>query len=103
MINRLLIKKIFDLNRILNKILKLLDSKILSELTQNIYIIFARNLLLFYYRELIIIILYKKNKKNYSLLNNYRLIILKNTLAKIIKKVLATYLSLIIKEHVLLL
>ncbi len=102
-INRLLIKKIFNSNEISNKILKLLDLKILLELIQNIYIILARDLLLSYYRELITVVLPKKNKKNYSLLDSYRLITLKNILVKIIEKVLITYLSLAIKEHVLLL
>ncbi len=103
MINRLLIKKTLNLDEILNKILKLLDLKILSELTQNIYITLAHSSLSLYYRELIIVILRKKSKKNYSLLDSYKLIILKNILAKIIKKVLITYLNLMIKEYVLLL
>jgi len=103
MINKLLIRKISDLNKILNKILKLLDLKILLELTQNIYIALARGSLLSYYRESITVILRKKSKKNYSLLDSYRLIALENILAKIIEKVLITYLSLAIKEHILLL
>ncbi len=93
----------FDLNEISNKILKLLNLKILLELTQNIYITLTRDSLSIYYRELITVILYKKSKKNYSLLNSYRLITLKNILIKIIKRVLIIYLSLVIKEYILLL
>ena len=39
-------------------------------------------------KELITITLYKEGKKDYSLSNSYRLITLKNTLIKVIKKAL---------------
>ena len=53
-------------------------------------------------KESITITLYKKGKKDYSLSNSYRLITLKNTLVKVIKKALAIWLSKAIKELELL-
>jgi hypothetical protein len=46
--------------------------------------------------------LYKKGKKDYSLLGNYHLIALENILAKVVKKVLMNRLSLVVEEHNLL-
>jgi hypothetical protein len=54
------------------------------------------------YKELVTIIIHKKSKKDYSLLNNYRPIALKNTLVKVVKKILTTRLSRVAEEHGLL-
>jgi hypothetical protein len=43
--------------------------------------------LLEYYKEIIIVVLRKVNKKDYSLLGSYRLVALKNTLGKILEKI----------------
>ena len=43
--------------------------------------------LLKYYKNIIIIILQKANKKDYSLLGSYRPVALKNTLGKILEKI----------------
>ena len=40
-----------------------------------------------YYKEIITVILQKANKKDYSLLGSYWLVALKNTLGKILKKI----------------
>ena len=48
-------------------------------------------------------ILYKKGKADYLFLESYRPIILKNTLSKILERVIADYIIDIAKEHALLL
>ena len=102
-INRLLNKKIAESDRILNKILKRIILKISADLTQRIYTALTYSLLSAYYKKLITIILHKKSKKNYLLSESYRLITLKNMLAKIIKKILVTYLNYTAEKHSLLL
>jgi len=54
-------------------------------------------------KKSIIVVLHKKRRKNYSLLNSYRLITLKNTLAKVLKKYIANIISKAIEKHRLLL
>ena len=49
------------------------------------------------------IILYKEGKADYLFLKSYRPIALKNTLSKILKKVIVDYMADIAKEHALLL
>ena len=102
-INRLLNKKTAESDRILNEVLKRITSEINVSLIHSICTALAYSLLSAYFKELTIIILYKKSKKDYLLFKSYRLITLKNILAKIIKKVLVTYLSYIAEEHSLLL
>jgi signal recognition particle GTPase len=102
-INRLLNRKVVELDRILNKILKRITLEISASLVQRIYTALIYSLLPAHYKKSITIVLYKKSKKNYLLSKSYRLITLKNTLIKIIKKVLITYLSCITEKHSLLL
>ena len=92
-INRLSDKKTAESERILNEVLKRIILKISADFMQKICITFLCNLLSTHYKELIIIIQCKKNKKNYLLLKSYRLITFKNMLAKVIKKILVTYIS----------
>ena len=54
-------------------------------------------------RAIIIFILYKKGKANYLFLGSYRPIALKNTLNKILKRVIADRIINIVKEYTLLL
>ena len=61
------------------------------------------SLLLKCFKKSTIIILYKENKKDYLLSESYRLIILEDIFAKIIKKILITYLSCTAEEYSLLL
>jgi hypothetical protein len=49
-----------------------------------------------------IYILYKEGKADYSLLESYRLIALKNTLSKILERVVVNYIADTAKEHALL-
>ena len=89
-INRLLNEKTAESDRILNEVLKRIISEISTDLTQRIYTVFMCSLLSVCYKESIIIILNKEDKKDYLLSKSYRLITLKNILAKVIKKMLAT-------------
>jgi hypothetical protein len=54
-------------------------------------------------RAIIIYILYKEGKANYLLLGSYCLITLKNTLSKILKKVIVNHIINTAKKHALLL
>ncbi len=54
------------------------------------------------YQKSVIITLRKESKRNYSLTSSYHPISLKNTLAKIVEKVLAIRLSRAAEEHALL-
>jgi hypothetical protein len=54
-------------------------------------------------RAITIYILYKEGKADYLLLGSYRPITLKNTLSKILERVIADYIVDIAKEHALLL
>ena len=101
-INRLLSKKTAELDRILNEVLKYIILKICTDIVHRIYIVLMYSLLLKYFKKLIIIILHKESKKDYLLSESYRLIILKNILIKIIKKILATYLNCTAEEYSLL-
>ena len=101
-INRLLSRKTAELDNILNEILKYIVLKIYTDIMYEIYMTLICNLLSEYFKKLIIIILYKEDKKNYLLSESYRLIILKNILTKVIKKILATYLSCIAEKYFLL-
>jgi hypothetical protein len=65
--------------------------------------ILVEDTLLNRYKELIIITLRKEGKKDYSLLSSYRLITLKNTLVKVVEKILVIRLSRAAEEYTLLL
>ena len=54
-------------------------------------------------KAIIIFILYKEGKADYLFLKNYRPITLKNTLSKILKKVIVDYIADTVKEYTLLL
>jgi len=53
-------------------------------------------------KKSIIIVLYKKGKKNYSLLSSYRLIAFKNTLVKVLEKYVANIMLKAVEEYRLL-
>jgi hypothetical protein len=75
----------------------------MKSLTRIISGAFASDTLPNRYKELVTIIIYKESKKDYSLLNNYYLIALKNTLIKVVKKILTTRLNRVAEKHGLLL
>jgi hypothetical protein len=95
--------KALDLDDILNKVLKILVLKILKGLAHMISKLLIGDMMLIRFWELMTLALHKEGKKDYSLLSSYRLIVLKNILIKVMKKVLANRLSLAMKEHDLLL
>jgi hypothetical protein len=98
----LLIGKASGLDDILNEVLKTLAPEILKGLTHAISKLLIGDTILVRFQELTTLVLHKEDKKDYSLLDNYHLIALKNILAKVIKKVLMNHLSLVVKEHNLL-
>jgi hypothetical protein len=95
-------EKVLSLDEILNKILKALNPEIAEGLARAISGAFASGTLSDRYKELVTIVIRKKSKKNYSLPSNYRPIALKNTLAKVVKKILTIRLSRAAEEHRLL-
>jgi len=54
-------------------------------------------------KEFIIIVLYKKGKKNYSLLGSYKLITFKNILVKVLKKHVVNIMSKAVEKYKLFL
>ena len=76
-------------DRILNKALKELEKKITPGIAKAISQIFRNREIPTRLKESTIIVLYKDKKKDYSLLSSYRLIILENTIVKVIKKIIA--------------
>jgi hypothetical protein len=86
-----------------NEILIVLSPEILIGLAYTINKALVEDTLLDHYKELIIIILRKEGKKDYSLLDSYRPIALKNTLTKVVEKVLVIRLNRAAEEYTLLL
>jgi hypothetical protein len=98
----LLARKALSLNSIPNEVLKTLALEILKGLVYIVSKLLIGDIMLIRFQELTTLALYKKSKKDYSLLDSYRLIALENTLAKVVKKVLINRLSLVVEEHNLL-
>ena len=101
-INHFLNNIVLELDRILNKALKTYRLLIVLQLTDIAKIYFAINYYLRLRRAIIIFILYKKDKADYLFLGSYCPIILKNTLNKILKRVIADRIVDIAKEYALL-
>src|ERR1700722_9721291 len=102
-ISRLLNNIALELDRILNKALKTYRPLIAPWLADIVRVYF----IIGYYprlrRAIIIFILYKEGKADYLLLGSYYPIALKNTLSKILERVIADYIVDIAKEYALLL
>jgi hypothetical protein len=94
--------KVLGSDGIPNEVLKALNPEIAEGLTRAISGAFASGTLPDQYKKSVTIVIRKKSKKDYSLPGNYRLIALKNTLVKVVKKILATRLSRAAEEHGLL-
>jgi hypothetical protein len=90
-------------NGIPNEILIVLSPKILKGLAYTINKILVKGTLPNRYKELITITLYKEDKKDYSLPSSYRLIVLENTLTKVVEKILVIRLSRAAEKYTLLL
>ena len=90
-ISRLLNNTVLKLNRILNKALKTYRPLIAFQLANVAKAYFIIGYYLRLKKAIITFILYKKDKADYLFLGSYRPITLKNTLSKILKKVIADY------------
>ena len=75
------------LDRILNKAIKAALKAIAIPLVDTATTYLLKSKILECYKEIIIVILRKANKKDYSLLGSYQLVALKNTLEKILEKI----------------
>ena len=90
-ISRLLNNIVLRLDRILNKALKIYGLLIVPQLIDVARACFAIGYYLRLGRAIITVILRKEGKADYLLLGSYRPIALKNTLSKILKRVIAEY------------
>ncbi len=101
-ISRLLNNIVLGLDRIPNEALKTCGLLITFWLTDIARAYFATSYYLRLKKAIIMIVLRKEGKADYLLLKNYWLIALKNTLSKILKKVVVKYMADIAKEYALL-
>jgi len=101
-IKNLFTEKTVNLDNVLNEILKITYKTIKKNLTIIITQYFTNSSLLLCLKKFIIIVLHKKRKKNYSLLNNYFLIVLENTIVKLIEKIMTEYITHTEEKHDLL-
>ena len=74
-------------DRILNKAIKAALKTITIPLADAATTYLLKSKILECYKKTITVVLWKVNKKNYSLLGSYWLVTLKNTLGKILKKI----------------
>ena len=95
--------KSLGLDSLPNKVIKNLKELIVEDLATIISHHFKAGMLLLCIWESTIITLYKAYKKDYSILESYYLITLKNSLAKLMEKVLAIVIIEIVEKHNLLL
>ena len=77
------------LNRILNKAIKTALKAVAIPLANIATTCLFKSKILDYCKETIIVILQKANKKDYLLLGSYQPVALKNTLGKILEKIIA--------------
>ena len=102
-ISRLLNNIVPRLDRIPNKALKTYSPLIVLWLTDIAKAYFIIGYYLRLKRAIITVILYKKGKADYLIPGNYCPIALKNTLSKVLKRVIINYIADIAKKHALLL
>jgi len=72
---------------------------IVKDLTEAASYCFTSGIILKSLKESITIVLYKEEKKDYSLLGSYRLIALKNTLVKVLEKYIVNIISKAVEEY----
>jgi len=87
-IHRLLNDKVSESDNISNEVLKMMISLIKKNLTQAISKCFIKRVTSKSFQKFITVVLQKKRKKNYSLSSSYHLITLKNTITKLMKKLI---------------
>ena len=86
-------KKALGLNKIANKVLKEVYKELVLYLTEVFTVVVHLRYYLKIKKSITTVALYKDGKANYSLINNYRSIALKNTIVKVYKKLLVTLIS----------
>jgi len=102
LIRSLLNRKALGPNSIPNKILKVVALVIAKDLAEIASNYFTNKTILKSLKEFITVVLRKKGKKNYSLLDSYRLIAFKNMLAKVLEKYIANIILKAAEEYRLL-
>jgi len=103
LIRSFLNRKALGPDSIPNEILKVAALVIIKDLTETASHYFTSGIIPKSLKEFITIVLCKKGKKDYSLLGSYKLITLKNMLAKVLEKHIANIISKATEEHRLLL
>ena len=101
-ISRFLNNIVLGLNRIPNKALKTYRPLIALWLVDIAKAYFTIGYYLRLRKAITTFILHKKGKADYLLLKSYHLITLKNTLSKILKRVIVDYIADMAKDHALL-
>jgi len=92
-------RKALGLDSILNKVFKAVALVIIKDLAEVASHYFTNRTIPKSLKESITMVLRKEEKKDYSLLGSYRLITLKNTLAKVLKKHVANIISEAAEEY----
>ena len=95
--------KALGLDGIPNKVLKTVCLDLAEPLAEAISKYLAVGTLLELYKKLTIVVLRKDRKRNYSLPSSYRPIVLENTLAKLVEKIVTNHIATAAEEHALLL
>jgi len=101
LIRSFLNNKVLKLNGILNKVLKVVILITVKNLIEVASYCFINRIILKSFKEFIIVVLYKKGFF-FSLLGSYRLITLKNMLAKVLEKHIANIILKVAEKHRLL-
>ena len=99
LIRSLLNRKALGLDSIPNKVFKVAALVIAKDLIEVASYCFVSGIILKSLKESITVVLRKEGKKDYSLLSSYRLIVLKNTLAKVLKKHVVNIISKAVEEY----
>jgi len=102
-IHKLLNDKASESDNISNEVLKMVILLIKKNLTQAISKCFIKSVTPRSFQKFITVVLWKKRKKNYFLLSSYCLIALKNTITKLIKKLITEWITNTTEMHDLLL
>jgi hypothetical protein len=103
LIKSFLNRKALGLDGILNEVFKVVALVIKKDLIEVASYYFTNRIVLKSLKEFITAVLYKEEKKDYSLLGSYRLIALKNTLIKVLEKYVANIIFKAVEEYRLLL
>jgi len=102
LIRSLLNRKALGLDSILNEVLKVAALIIVKDLAEVASHCFTSRIILKSLKEFITVVLHKEGKKDYFFLGSYKLIALKNMLAKVLKKYIANIISKAAEEYRLL-